>query len=195
MAATPVVQERSMGLSALRADKFMTATFAPVVNVTLLNGLAAGNTASTRVGRQVRWVSIELNLFHSPTTYQMLRVVLLVDTAPNGALASVNDIFSSILVTALYLPQARSRFVVLSDNIVGLNSPILATSRIPTFHRVLLQDACSEFSTIYNSSPADTVAAIATNALLLVVLASSSTGVAAVPAGVTGAYELTFVDH
>jgi len=184
-----------MGLYALRADKFKTATITPVVNVILLNGLAAGNTDTTRVGRQVRWVSVELNLFHSPTTYQMLRVALLVDTAPNGALASVSDIFSSIQVMATYLPQARSRFVILSDNIIGLTSPILATSRIPSFHRILLQDGSNDFSTIYNGSPADTIAAIATNALLLVVLATSGTGVAAVPAGITCTYELLFHDH
>lgn len=96
--------------------------------VDLLNPIATGTTASDRIGRNVQLKSL---LFRwnaasgNSTQIQALRILIVYDREPNGAIPLISDIVASSSIgfnTPLNLANGN-RFVILADE---LHNPILS---------------------------------------------------------------------
>jgi len=193
MSVTHVVQSVPCDYINTEGRKYNTAVFSSASQWVLLSGLLQGTSNAGRVGRQVHWCDIEVNLFHNPAAFQMLRVTLVVDRQPNAATPVITNLFNVDSALSTFQPQSHSRFVVLDDTIISPTT-ILNTDRVPTQHRIAMK-LDPALSTVYNSSAVASVAAITTNAVFLVLTACDGTGVGTPPTGVFGYYGLSYYDH
>lgn len=95
----------------------LTATFTTPV---LLNGLASGAGTNERVGRKVTIKSVSLRYIHDATgsdPASQIRIAIIYDKQPNGALPGVTDIFNlGNFISHLNLSNS-DRFVVIMDEI------------------------------------------------------------------------------
>ena len=91
----------------------------------LLNGIAEGDDNTDRNGRKAKIVSSQLQLSLKPSTFAGdaidLRVVLIWDNAPNGALPTWNDVFepaTAAIEATLARPLVNNsaRFTILTDD-------------------------------------------------------------------------------
>lgn len=86
---------------------------------TLLNGVAYGNTATTHVGRQMNMCSLTYrfvgHLAATTTGAAALRLLIVYDKQPNGALAAVTDILVGDAIEAPMNLFNNKRFIVLVD--------------------------------------------------------------------------------
>lgn len=97
---------------------------------TLMNGVSQGDDYNNRQGRKVNWTSLYFRGHVAPNSGtnapegDVLRVMLVWDNQPNGALAAVTDVLSTANVTSPRNLNNRERFVVLSDQtyVVGANA-------------------------------------------------------------------------
>lgn len=87
---------------------------------TLLNGLAQGTGTNERVGRKTTLKSVQLRYTHIPTSGgpdSQVRIAIIYDKQPNGALPAASDIFNQANFNS-HLNLANSdRFVVIMDEI------------------------------------------------------------------------------
>jgi len=85
--------------------------------VTLINGIAQGATANTRIGRRLTLKSVQYRASFA-LSVGPVRVLVVYDHAPNGALPAITDI---VTVNDFQAPMNlinNDRFMVLHDNIL-----------------------------------------------------------------------------
>lgn len=92
-------------------------------SVTLLNGIAVGNTAGTRVGRGVQMKSLQFRSNCSQasgfTAGQVLhRILIVYDKQTNGLAPLATDVMESDNFYGYMNLNNSKRFVVISDNII-----------------------------------------------------------------------------
>lgn len=153
--------------------------------VTMLNGIAVGDDNTTRDGRQVTIKSVQLHGSIYPTdnttTASKCRVALVWDNAPNGALATVANIFGAAQGVAFPLIDNANRFTVLVDRTftIGLidNTATNAVSHGNCAQDVEIYRKMNNI-TQYNGTGA-TIASIQNGALLLVTMGSNAAATSA----------------
>jgi hypothetical protein len=132
-----------------------------------LSALLQGNTRITREGSSVKWTSHSIDYTMNTATNVNIRLMLILDLQPNGALPIIGDLLQNVS-SAAYIQQSpynilnKGRFVPLLDKIHVLD----ASSKQNMHARFALQDV---FHTLYNDGVAGTVADINTNDLVLVI--------------------------
>lgn len=92
---------------------------------TLLNAISQGNTSTTRIGNKITMESIAWKLRFMATgaeTGWLIRVMLVYDRKPAGALATWETVCTANAVLSLYTVtgNARGRFQVLYDKIFNM---------------------------------------------------------------------------
>lgn len=134
-------------------------------SVVLLNGLATGDDFNSRDGRQIRMKSIQLNMkfnLHASATATVVRVLLVLDTQPNAAVATLSgilDVGSAATVVAFRNLNNRKRFIILRDWVVKVNTNLPEITR--EYYHTL------DAKTVYNATNGGTIADIETNSLSL----------------------------
>lgn len=143
----------------------------------LLNGLAPGSTASTRIGRKVIMRSLLFKYRYSlqPTTTQggKVRIMLVYDKQANAAAPVATDILLSTNFTSQNNLSNRDRFVVLCDHIsepISVNGNWTGTGEV--YKRFSLE-------TMFNAGTAGTIGDITSGSVYLVYGTTSTFGVAA----------------
>jgi len=153
--------------------------------LTLLNGMAQGTTASTRIGRRIGIKSIEWRFncaTSTNTTWTSNRYMLVLDKQANAAAPAFTDIYDSANPSTLRNISNMQRFQVLFDSqefiMIGDNGgsgvsdydcDILATA-----HRGYLK---VNIPVQYNVGVAGTVGDIQTNALYFVTIGNATTSI------------------
>ncbi len=102
-----------------------TATAIPVVPVIIqLNNISQGDTSQTREGDQIKSTRLSVHyLFtqHATATQTMVRVMLIKDSQPNGAIYGATDILSDVTVldsmNSFYNLDGKFRFRILYDRV------------------------------------------------------------------------------
>lgn len=135
--ATKTVDKREMKSSELET---LTANINSGGEVFLLSGVAQGTNQNQRIGMIIDAVSIEvlINLRGALllNTYANIRIMLVKDKAPKGALAAVNDIVDltgANDIGSLTRWSNRKRFKILSDRFFHNNNGSATTSGLETF--------------------------------------------------------------
>lgn len=110
--------------------------------LTLLNGVATGDTDITRDGNDITCTSVQFRLRYVTdsgnlgTTPAMIRTVLLWDLQCNGAAPTAADIFDVSVITAYmnapYNRTNQKRFKILYDNVVVLNPTVVGAFTVAT---------------------------------------------------------------
>lgn len=139
---------------------------------TLLNGLASGSTATTRVGRKVTIKSMMLrwnyNMGATSTGGCVLRILIVYDKQSNATAPAITDILATDDWMSANNLSNRDRFVTLSDVItapVGVSSDFEIGDMI--YKRLNLE-------TNFNAGNAGTVGDITSGAIYLFVAQSGS---------------------
>lgn len=154
------------------------ANVSTTATLTLLNGLAQGTTASTRIGRRIQMKSIEMKGFanaQSTSDFQTVRFAIVLDKQANAAAPAFTDIYDAATPYALRNISNKARFWVLWDSglkdISGNNSFMCDTSveSLEIYKRI-------NIPVQYNAGTAGTVGDIQTNALYFVAIGSKATG-------------------
>lgn len=169
-------------------------------SVTALNLLAVGDDNTTRDGRQITAKSVHIQGFIQPedqtVNSQLVRWLLVWDSQPNSStIAAIGD----ILVTATSISHTnlnnRERFTILRDQrfAVGFVSNVATQAYAvgPGVHVVNEFVPLKELKTTYSGTTA-VIGAIATGALLLVLVGTEAGGTAAT---FNGQARLRFFDH
>jgi len=136
--------------------------------VTLLNGVAAGTSASQRIGRKINIRSIAMNLrlvAKATTTISDCRIVLVWDTQTNAAAPAITDIYDAINATSMRNISNGSRFRILrvwEEVIIG-NSATPASGQEA---RIFKDWRLCNFVTTYNAGGGATVGDITTGGYL-----------------------------
>lgn len=169
--------------------------------VTLLNGLALGNTGSTRIGRKVRFHTVEAKLVSqsdTTTAINFVRYAIVLDKQANGAAPAFTDIYDAATPYALRNISNKERFFVLWDSgIKSLVGPVTGTiaTQQPTDSSARVDEVYKKwsFSTTFNAGNAGTVADIATNAIYFVAIGSAVSGTG--DSVVIGSIRLRYTDE
>lgn len=142
--------------------------------LTLLNGLAKGDTWSSREGRSVRWKSLScrLNISLDPAGATMVqsRVIFFIDKQPTGATPTAAQILqntSNPINTPRNLDN-RKRFVILRDIVVSQDQ---STNNI-IFRKYFTN---LDMKTIYDGSDNGDITDISSNALYCMTLSDVAT--------------------
>jgi len=156
-----------------------TLSFSSTPVLTLLNGLAQGTTASTRIGRRINIKSIEWRFdteSSSTSLWNGFRYMLVLDKQANAATPAFTDIYDVAQPTSLRNISNMPRFQVLFDSneilSVGPTIGTPQTDTIATAHKGYIRVA---IPTQYNVGTAGTIGDIQTNALYFVMIGNSST--------------------
>ena len=111
-------------------------------NITLLNGLLTGTSATSRVGMRIQMRSVHLKYMINGPVYtnpastspmaQTVRIMLVLDMQPNGATFALSDLLEDTtpgigIVSSLYMANA-ARFKVLYDKRVTVTAAIVTAS-------------------------------------------------------------------
>lgn len=169
--------------------------------LTLLNGLAPGNSASQRIGSKVSWMSMEayIQIFAHATTGidNKCRLLVVLDKQPNGAAPGA---ITDILQTADFLSPRnlanRKRFKIMWDKRLYVGNVLNAAgtgTAIPNFRLFKIYKKFKyPLQTDFNAGVAGTVADIATNSLYFCTLGNTATG--ATTATCSGYFRLRYTD-
>jgi len=149
--------------------------------ISLLNGMAQGTTASTRIGRRIAMKSIEFKfrvLSDTTTTATVTRFAIVLDKQANAAAPAFTDIYDSADPGALRNISNKARFWVLWDS--GL-SPLIgntatAGQQTDSSLKVFENYKRINIPVQYNAGTAGTVGDIQTNALYFVSIGSTVSG-------------------
>lgn len=143
---------------------------------TLVNGLANGTTAITRIGRRVTMKSVyirgQVQLAATSTGATPIRLMVVYDRQPNGAAMTATDI---LLTDAIASPNNLSnsrRFQTIIDHVV----PVIGTAGPQGYYYELYKKL--DLATEYNNGSAGTVADISTGSLVAWVWTTNQIGVA-----------------
>lgn len=160
--------------------------------LSLLNGIAVGNTVNTRVGRKIiiksiQWkgnVAVEQGAdlaVSQLAPVQSVRFMVLIDKQPNGATFATTDLLQTNSVFAPINMAYRDRFIVLKDKLLNLGF-VASTATAGQVSgagnpQVIVNGykKCS-FPVVYGADAGATVADISSNALYFFVLGSVVAG-------------------
>lgn len=165
--------------------KYLDTTTAVAVNttgsITLLNGMARGTTALTRIGQKINIKSIEIRTVNFATLStginQVHRMFIVQDKQCNGAAPTISQILASTGTFAPRNLENRKRFRIMWDKffVVGPtaneNANVVQVGYKKFRGRGLTVD--------YNTGNAGTVADISTNSLHFVVFGNIAAGTTA----------------
>jgi hypothetical protein len=153
-------------------------------SVTLLNGVATGTDFTNRIGRRIRNLRILCRGLVTPesstaTSSNLVRVMLILDHQPNGAIAGVTDILASATSLSDINVSNCRRFGVLRDTMMEIgsfsNTATQAVSAAPAVQRLCfeqdLNGVVSEYLTTGN-----TITGLSTNAILLLTIGAVASG-------------------
>ena len=160
--------------------------------ISLLNGIAQGDTGDTREGRKITLKSIQLRGVDYVTDGtgkdQMHRIMIVQQLRPNGAYPLINDILQATTISSLRNRYKIHDFKVLVDKTITLNAS--GESGSTRFVRIYKKMFLNQY---FNSQSTGTVADIQTNALYLIAIGSNASGATAGAVGYT--VQLSFVDN
>lgn len=163
--------------------------------VTLLNGMAQGTTASTRIGRKITMKSFQIQAraqANAATTMSDCRVALVYDMQSNGAAPAITDIYDSASPTALRNVSNSQRFRVLwvwEDAVIGnLTTPSTGKETLIVNHYRRF-----DLPVQFNAGSAGTVGDIQTGGLFLVTVGQVAPGTSA--AALNGTVRIRYSDH
>lgn len=170
--------------------------------VQLLNGMAQGTTASTRIGRKIDIKSIQsrLNIQAQATAVtQQIACCVVFDTQANGVAPTWQDVFDNSTALGANRPWAMrnmsnaQRFQVIwyeKFNITGATAAGLATDE--TNETIEKYNKC-DLVTQYNAGVAGTIADIQTGSLYFMAVSSAATG-STVASTLTGTIRIRYAD-
>lgn len=160
--------------------------------ISLLNGIAQGDTGDTREGRKITLKGIQLRGVDYVTDAtgkdQMHRIMIVQQLRPNGVVPAITDILQANTISSLRNRFKIHDFKVLVDKTITLNAS--GESGSTRFIRVYKKLFLNEY---FNSGTAGTIADIQTNALYLITIGSNAAGATAGAIGYT--VQLSFVDN
>lgn len=165
--------------------------------LTLLNGMAQGTTASTRIGRRIQMKSIEMKLrvvADSTTLFTSVRFALVLDKQANAAAPAFTDIYDTADPCSLRNISNKARFWVLWDSGVMPIIGNIATAGQQTDSSMKIIEAYKRINipVQYNAGTAGTVGDIQTNALYFVGVGATASGTA--DAQITGSIRVRYDD-
>jgi len=158
-------------------------SFSTTPVLTLLNGLAQGTTASTRIGRRVTVKSVEWKLnvaTSSSTAWSAQRYMIVLDKQANAAAPAFTDIYDVAQPTTLRNISNSPRFQVLFDSkqwiLAGTSSfgGSVQLDSVASVHEGYMR--CN-IPVQYNVGTAGTVGDIQTNALYFVMIGNATTAI------------------
>lgn len=156
-----------------RVDYSATETSSTTATFDLLNGMAQGTTASTRVGQSVKCDGIFVRLaitINASATTSFERVLVVMDKQANGAAPAIGSILNATTVVSPFVIGAQNRFAILMDESFALSAGGI---------QCVLYDksiACSSHVE-YNTGSAGTIADINTNSIYLIHFSDQATNV------------------
>jgi len=158
------------------------ANVSTTAQVALLNGMAQGTTASTRIGRRINMKSVELRLrmnTQATTSSTTVRYALVYDKQANAVAPAFTDIYDSATPTALRNISNKARFWVLYDSgLVNLSGASGGTSQTDSTRQSLECYKKINLPVQYNAGVAGTVGDIQTGALYWVAIGDVASGTA-----------------
>jgi len=95
--------------------------------VTLVNGIAQGSTANTRIGRRVTLTKFFIR-WNATATAACSRFIVVYDHAPNGALPVITDILTVDSINGVNNLVNNDRFMILHDEHINYQASGLPTS-------------------------------------------------------------------
>jgi len=162
-------------------DTVASGTESTTARIVLLNGMAQGTTASTRIGRRITMKSVELKgriSAGASGTVSTVRYALVLDKQANAAAPAFTDIYDNSLPESLRNISNKARFQVVWDSglmsLIGTSTGTTDASRKNVeFYKKI------GFQTQYNAGTAGTVGDIQTNALYFVSIGDVVSGATA----------------
>lgn len=144
----------------------------------LLNNLALGNTATTRVGNRIAIRSIEFRGYNLVTAGtgidQIHRVVLFVDKQANATAPTLGDQLSANNYYSMRSLTQRKRFRIIIDKMIALNATGEPGSfKVQHWYMKFKRPLVVE----YNAANNNTVADIVSNSLYVYAAGSAAAGV------------------
>lgn len=86
---------------------------------TSLSTLSLGTDATNRIGRKVVWTKIIVRHFYNNAGAAAVRLMIVYDKQPNGALPAITDVLLSDTFTSNNNLNNRDRFITILDEIIG----------------------------------------------------------------------------
>lgn len=154
--------------------KYVDASGNPTISTTatfvLLNGLAEGSDSTERTGDSVKFISQLLRLkasIHASATATTLRVFVIKDRQPNGAVFSLAELLSAStnIISPISMIWSK-RFLVMTDKFIKLNQDF-PEKTFKVFRKL-------RFHTRYGTNTSG-VASISTNTYYLVLWSDEAT--------------------
>lgn len=156
-------------------DTSVTTDVVDTATITLLNGMARGDTASTREGRKLKikscYIRSLITQHNSQNDDDIVRTMIVYDKQSNGAAPAITDILTASTVEAFNNLDNRERFVVLMDKVSRLASQGSTVDCMSFFKKYIPLN----LDTVYNSNNNGDVTDIASGALYLVQLGTEPT--------------------
>jgi hypothetical protein len=152
-------------------------------SVTLLNGVATGTDFTNRIGRRIRNIRVLCRGFMAPESYtstinNLVRIMIVIDHQPNGAIAGVTDILaSSSSMTDINISNCK-RFSIIKDMTMALgyfsNTATQAVSASMGTEPVVFEQQLNVLSEFLTTG--GTITGLSSNALLLLTIGSVAAG-------------------
>lgn len=153
------------------ADYTFSAAVSSTENFQLVNGLQQGDTASTREGQSIKIYSLYVRFYmtiNASATTTQIRIFVLMDKQPNGAVPTSGDLLqSNTNILSPLLMGYGSRFKIFMDKVYRLDTNKLNLT-IKKFFKF-------RFHTKYGSGNAGTVADITKNSLYIMMVSDQAT--------------------
>jgi len=156
-------------------------SFSTTPVLTLLNGMAQGTTASTRIGRRINIKSIEYRFDvenSSASLWVGHRFMIVLDQQANAATPAFTDIYDVALPTTLRNISNMPRFKVLMDSgeqiTVGSIDTSVDNDKVAAAYNGYMR--CN-IPVQYNVGTAGTIGDIQTNALYFVMIGNATTAI------------------
>jgi len=155
--------------------------------INVLNDVAQGTTAITRIGRKILMKSLLVQGWVNLSSPTVLRILIIYDRQPNGALPGATDVLTSNTLMAAMNLDNRDRFICLADIFPGDDAENLTGNATNGFgwKRFIKMN----LETIYGGN-AGSIADINTGSLLIMTNCYGGTA-----SSETGLQRLRFVDE
>lgn len=178
--------ERKFVDTALAADATTTAS------INIVNAMAPGTSASTRIGRRILMKSLQIRAQieredPATTTSQHVRMMIVYDRQSNATAPAITDIIDASNVQSLRNMANVGRFFMIADEFIEITAA-------QGGNQYFIYNKFVKFNlpVYYNAGTAGTVADIATGGLFVCYLGSQAAGVDDI--NVTGNCRLRFTD-
>lgn len=156
-------------------DTYVSPSVTTSGSLTLLNGLAKGDTLSTRTGRSVLFKSLQISIqavINGSATTSRCRAIVFIDKQVNATTPTIAELLDTSTASALMAMRNlnwRKRFVILKDKSFVLDSDQHPEIIINKFLYKKMG-----MHTIYDDSDAGTVADISSNALYIMLVSDEA---------------------